>query len=145
MKDVIALLKSLQADSTVLFMKLHNFHWNVKGMDFHPVHGATEEMYDQFADLLDDLAERVLQLGDKPFVTLKAVLANARIKEEEASSFTSKVIVESLLKDYEFLAGEFKKLSKLADEAGDKVTAALADDKVAAFEKSIWMLKAQLG
>lgn len=145
MKNVISLLKSLQADSTVLFMKLHNFHWNVKGMDFHPVHAATEEMYDGFADLLDDLAERVLQLGDKPLVTLKAVLASARIKEEEAMSFTSKAIAEAVLKDYEFLVAEFKNLSKLADEAGDKVTASLADDNVAKFEKSIWMLKAQLG
>ncbi|MGP1450314.1 MAG: Dps family protein [Wolinella sp.] len=145
MKNVISLLKSLQADSTVLFMKLHNFHWNVKGMDFHPVHAATEEMYDGFADLLDDLAERVLQLGDKPLVTLKAILASARIKEEEATSFTSKAIAEAVLKDYEFLVAEFKNLSKLADEAGDKVTASFADDNVAKFEKSIWMLKAQLG
>lgn len=145
MKDVVALLKSLQADSTVLFMKLHNFHWNVKGMDFHPVHAATEEMYDSFADLLDDLAERVLQLGDKPYVTLKAILASARIKEEEATSFTSKAIVEAVLKDYEFLLAEFRKLSDLADEAGDKATVGLADEKIVSFEKSIWMLKAQLG
>ena len=145
MKNVVELLKSLQADSTVMFMKLHNFHWNVKGMDFHPVHAKTEEMYDGFADLLDDLAERVLQLGDKPLVSLASILKSARIKEEEASSFTSKAIAEAVLKDYEFLASEFKKLSKMADDAGDKVTAGFADEKVGAFEKSIWMLKAQLG
>lgn len=145
MKEVIRSLKALQADSTVMFMKLHNFHWNVKGMDFHPVHAATEEMYEQFATLLDDLAERVLQLGEKPLVTLKDIVATARIKEESNTSFTSKVIVEAVLKDCESFLSEFKSLSKVADKADDKVTAAFADEKAAAFEKSIWMLKAQLG
>ncbi|GAB0029715.1 hypothetical protein VN1349_10780 [Helicobacter pylori] len=60
------ILKHLQADAIVLFMKVHNFHWNVKGTDFFNVHKATEEIYEEFADMFDDLAERIVQLGHHP-------------------------------------------------------------------------------
>ncbi|RAX57349.1 DNA starvation/stationary phase protection protein [Helicobacter monodelphidis] len=144
MSSIISLLKGLEADAIVLHMKLHNYHWNVKGMDFHPVHAATEEMYENFATLFDDLAERILQLSDKPITTLKEALEKASVKEESGVSFTSKQIVESILKDYELLYKKFKELSKAAADNDDSVTAALADDKLAALEKSIWMFKAQL-
>lgn len=141
---VVQSLKQIEADCAVFFIKLHNYHWNVKGMDFHPVHAALEEMYDDIADLMDDVAERVLQIGDKPYVTLKDMLAASKIKEESKTSFDSKTIAKAVLTDYEYLLKSFKSLSDIADEANDKGTVALADEKIATFEKAIWMLKAQL-
>lgn len=144
MSEVITALKQLQADATVFYMKVHNFHWNAKGADFYPTHLATEEVYEAFATVFDDLAERIIQLGDKPYVTLADMLKVAKIKEETKNTFHSKDICQGLLADYQYFVAEFKKLSELADGAKDKATAAYADDQVATLEKKIWMLQAQL-
>lgn len=144
MSKIVQQLKQIQADSAVFYIKLHNYHWNVTGMDFHPTHKALEEMYDDMADLMDDVAERVLQIGDKPYVTMKDMLAAAKIKEESATSFDSKTIIKAILPEYEYFLNAFRGLSDTANEANDKATIALADEKVANLEKAIWMLKAQL-
>ncbi|CAM2952302.1 Dps family protein [Helicobacter burdigaliensis] len=144
MSKVVETLKQIQADSMVFFIKLHNYHWNVTGMDFHPVHKALEEMYDDMADLMDDMAERVLQLGEKPYVTTKDMLSASKIKEESATNFDSKTILKAVLPEYEYFLKSFRELSDLAGEANDKATVALADEKIAGLEKALWMLKAQL-
>lgn len=144
MSKVIQSLKQIQADSAVFYIKLHNYHWNVKGLDFHPVHSALETMYNEVAEQMDSVAERVLQLGDKPYVTLKDMLAISKIQEDSATSFDSKTILTKVLPDYEHFLKAFRELSDLAGEANDKASVALADEKISALEKAIWMLKAQL-
>ncbi len=76
MSKIIEQLKQTQADAHALYVKMHNYHWNIKGMDFFPVHDHTEEIYNNMSVLYDDTAERVLQLGGKPYLTIKE-LANA--------------------------------------------------------------------
>ncbi len=145
MKKTISLLRQLQADSIVLFMKVHNFHWHVRGSDFFQVHAETEKIYEIFADMFDDLAERVVQLGEKPVVTLTEALQTSKIKEESKTTFHSKDIFASILKDYEYLLETFVALSQSADSENDKVTASYADEQVGHLQKSIWMLKAAQG
>lgn len=142
--EQIKILKQLQADSLVFFIKTHNYHWNVKGKDFPQVHAATEEIYNQFAEIFDALAERIIQLGDTPYVTLKEVLDKAKIKEESKTSFKSKDVLESVLEDYKYFLKNFKKLSEVAAKENDTTTQGLADSQVAHLEKAIWMLNAQL-
>ncbi len=144
MNKIVQTLKQIQADSAVFYIKLHNYHWNVKGPDFHPVHSALENMYDEITDQMDEVAERVIQIGEKPFVTLTDMLAASKIKEDKRHSFDSKTILKAILPDYEYFLKSFRELSDLAGEANDKATVALADEKVASLEKAIWMLKAQL-
>ena len=57
MSKVIKQLKQIQADAHALYIKVHNYHWNVKGMDFHPVHAYTEGLYNEMSVLFDDMAE----------------------------------------------------------------------------------------
>ena len=141
---VVESLRKLQADSIVLYMKVHNFHWNVRGSDFPQAHKALEEIYDGFADMFDDLAERVIQLGGTPVVTLAEAIKISKIKEETKTIFTSKEILKEVLKIYENLHEDFTDLAKLADKDEDRVTASYCDDKLAELEKAIWMVKAQL-
>ncbi len=144
MKKQIKQLKVLQASSLVMFTKLHNYHWNIKGMQFFPIHEMTEKMYEQFSTLYDDCAERVLQLGDKPYVVLGDLEKNSLIKEDKKTDFTAEYVLKNILADFETLLKEFKKLSKIADENDDTTTVAFADDNVAHLEKHIWMIKATL-
>lgn len=144
MSKVIQNLKQIQADSAVFYIKLHNYHWNIKGADFYPVHKALEEMYNAITEQMDDAAERILQLGDKPYVTLKDMLAASKIQEDSGTCFDSKTILTKILPDYEYFLKAFRELSDLAGEVNDKASVALADEKIAGLEKAIWMLKAQL-
>lgn len=142
--EQVKILKQLQADSLVFFMKTHNYHWNVKGKDFPQVHSATEEIYKTFATIFDDIAERIIQLGDTPHVTLKDILSASKIKEESKTDFKSKDVLENILEDYKYFLSKFQKLSKVATENNDTTTQGYADSQIAHLEKAIWMLKAQL-
>ncbi len=144
MSKVITQLKQLQADAHALFIKLHNYHWNVEGMDFHPVHFQTEEIYTTMSTLYDDAAERVMQLGEKPHLTMGQLVKDTNIKEETKDTFRSKYVVESIIKDFKYLCKAFVKLSDAAENMNDKTTAAFADDNVAILEKQIWMLGAMV-
>tara|TARA_R110000868_G_scaffold117600_15_gene312564 strand:+ start:67446 stop:67880 length:435 start_codon:yes stop_codon:yes gene_type:complete len=139
--ETISKLNNILADANVMHTKLHNYHWNVKGMQFYGLHAKTEEFYGTFATIYDDVAERILQLGGKPLVTLKQILATARIKEDERTDFSANDVVKALMEDFKFFHGEFKSLS----DGADAITTAYADEKVGMLEKEIWMLRSMLG
>ncbi|NLK66617.1 MAG: DNA starvation/stationary phase protection protein [Campylobacteraceae bacterium] len=140
MSKVIKKLNQIQADVWVLNVRFHNYHWNVKGKQFHAIHNATEGAYDVLFEIFDEVAERAIQLGGKAIVCPKALLESAKVSKVEKDSFTSKEAIEYVLEDYKYLLKEFNELAELADEAGDRVTAAMADEYIAKYEKEIWML-----
>ena len=140
MSKVIKQLNQIQADAHALYVKLHNYHWNVKGMDFHPVHNYTEGVYDEMSTLFDDVAERAIILGGKALLTIDDLVKTTKIKTETGDSFKSKEIVEKITEDFKYLLEEFKKLSALAGENADKGTEAFADEKVAKLKKDLWIL-----
>ncbi|MGB5505290.1 MAG: DNA starvation/stationary phase protection protein [Sulfurovum sp.] len=144
MSKVTKNLKQLQADAHALFVKIHNYHWNVKGMDFEPVHLKTEEIYNTMSTLYDDAAERVIQLGGKPYLTLDDLAKATNIKTEKGDTFKSKEVVKNIITDYKYLHKLFQELSDDADNANDKTTAAFADDNVAVLEKELWMLDSMI-
>lgn len=140
MSKTIEILKQLQADAQALYVKLHNYHWNIKGMDFFPIHNSTEEIYNNMSTLYDDTAERILQLGGKPYLTLSEIVSATKIKEETKDTFKSKEIIEAIISEYTYLLESFKSLSEAAGTEGDKTTEAFADENVASLEKELWML-----
>jgi len=71
------------ANWSVLYVKLHHFHWYVTGPHFSVLHAKFEELYDLAAESLDDLAERILTIGGKPASTMKEYLSLATIREAE--------------------------------------------------------------
>ena len=140
MSKVIKQLKQIQADAHALYIKVHNYHWNVKGMDFHPVHAYTEGLYNEMSVLFDDMAERAIILGDKPYLTIEELSKATKIETEKGDSFKLREIVDKITADFEYLLKSFKKLSVAASEEDDKGTEAFADEKVAKLEKDLWML-----
>lgn len=143
--EVTDTLNALIADFHVLTVKLHNYHWNVGGMDFHAVHLKTEEYYNYFFLQFDDIAERILQLGAKPLATAAGLLETSTIEEETGNAFEGKYVFEKVLSDFETLHTRVVSASELADEAGDTGTVDLLSGIVGWFEKEIWMLKAAIG
>lgn len=140
MANIVENLKQLQADAHAMYVKVHNYHWNIEGMDFYPVHNQTEEIYTNFSSLYDEVAERVLQLGEEPYLTLSDLVNSTKIEEESNSRFRSKEVVEKIVNDYNYFLRSFRALSEIAGESGDKTTEAFADEKVAKLEKDLWMI-----
>lgn len=144
MSKVIEQLLQIQADSHSLWIKFHNYHWNVKGLQFAMVHKYTEEAYDSIAELFDDVAERVLQLKGKALVCPKTLMEKAKAPKAEKDVFGAVEVLELVKKDYEYMLKEFKKLDELSEKAADTTTQAFAQEKIAYLEKALWMLDSTL-
>ncbi|MCI6988424.1 MAG: DNA starvation/stationary phase protection protein [Campylobacter sp.] len=144
MSKVIEQLNQIQADAHVLSVQFHNYHWNVKGIQFFSVHQYTEKAYGDLAELFDEMAERAIQLGGKAVLCPKTLVEKAKVAPVQKDEFTPKEVLENVKRSYEYLLAEFRKLAKLADEADDRATAAICDDYIKDYEKAIWMLSATL-
>ncbi|GEB30430.1 MULTISPECIES: Dps family protein [Brevibacillus] len=131
------------ANWTVLYTKLHNFHWNVKGPHFFTLHAKFEELYTEAAGHIDALAERVLSIGGKPVGTLAACLNTASIAEAEGNE-TAEQMVEIITRDFSVLTDELKLAMEAAEQAGDEATEDMLLSIRSGLEKHIWMLKAFL-
>ena len=135
-------LNQALSNCLVMFVKVHNYHWHVKGVEFFLVHEKTETIYNDFAVLYDDLAERIIQLGGVPLVTIKDALQKATIKEDPKTSFTVKEVFEGLLSDLEAFHKHFHSLCSKGD--CDSTTQAFLEEKLAKWEADIWMLKSAI-
>ena len=142
MSKVIQQLNQIQADAHALFIKFHDYHWNVKGIQFFSIHEYTEKAYDELAEIFDEVAERAIQLGGKAITCPEELNKVSHIKHKCKDSYTPNEVLKGVLADYEHLLGEFKKLAEVAE--GDSTTVAIAEDNIAKYEKAIWMLKATL-
>ncbi|AJD01154.1 DNA-binding ferritin-like protein [Campylobacter lari] len=137
-------LLQLQADAHSLWIKFHNYHWNVKGLQFFSIHEYTEKAYEEMAELFDDCAERALQLGEKAIVCSNTLLENAKAPKVQKDCFTPVEVLELIREDYKYLLVEFKKLNEEAEKASDTTTAAFAQENIAKYEKALWMLNSTI-
>lgn len=133
------------ANQQVMYIKLHNLHWYVKGQGFFTLHAKLEELYDQTATIIDDVAERILAIGGSPVASMKKALDLTRVKELADEGISSDHTVNVLITDVEYWIKDSKELVELAEEAGDNGTADLFNDYVGEYQKLLWMLKAYNG
>lgn len=137
-------LNILLADFNVLYHKLQNFHWYIKGKDFFVVHAKLEEYYDNVKESVDEIAEHILMIGGKPEATLESYLKLSNIKEAPAGEIISDKVFDDVIKDFEYLLKSVIDIKKSADDASDYLTSSLMDDYIKNFTKSLWMLKQSL-
>ncbi len=125
-------------------MKLHNFHWYVKGPQFFTLHVKFEELYTEAALHIDALAERMLALGGAPVATMAESLKLASVKEA-AGGENAEGMVNAIVRDFEILIGELKQGMELAQSLQDETTGDMLLGIHAGLEKHVWMLKSFLG
>lgn len=133
------------ANFTVLYEKLHHYHWFVKGHHFFTLHEKFEELYNEITSTLDEVAERLLIIGEKPLSTLKACLDTATINEATGTEQTEQEMVQAVINDFEKVIAESSQTIDLAEKANDEVTADLFIGITESLSKHVWMLKACLG
>jgi starvation-inducible DNA-binding protein len=136
-------LNQLMADYSVYYQKLRTYHWTVKGPMFFQLHAKFEEMYLAAAVQVDELAERVVGIGDQPLRSLGEVLEMARLSEEKGSP-SAQEMVQTLGSDLTRLIGWLRESSAQAGES-DPLTANMLEEMADAEEKAAWMLQAYLG
>lgn len=140
-QNVVNELSVLLADLQVFYSNLRNFHWNAKGHGFFVLHSKYEELYNDAAEKVDEVAERILQLGSTPESRFSEYLKVAEIKEADVVS-CSKEAVDLLLDYYKTLIARERRIIDLATEAHDDTTVSLINDFLVGQEKTVWMLVA---
>lgn len=143
-KELNNQLNELVATWSVLYTKLHNYHWYVNGPSFFTLHTKFEELYNEVTLNLDEIAERILSKGGKPVATLKEHLEIALITEATGKESTEEM-VESTIADFKTIMKALKKAMETAADEGDDRTEDLLNANYQSLEKHTWMLNAYLG
>lgn len=141
-KQVIEGLQKLQADATVFYQKTRHYHWHVKGPHFFELHTKFEEFYTLWAEMIDEIAERIVTMGQEALPTLGICLKEAKLKENEKTPEPVKM-VKHLAEDLEYLIASARKVKVAAGENSDDATENLMDN-ILDEEKNLWMLQAFL-
>jgi starvation-inducible DNA-binding protein len=131
------------AETSVETMKAQNYHWNVKGMAFGPLHALFQTIYEDHFTAQDELAERIRALGAHAEGRQSVYLERSRIKECDGK-ISDVEMVTKLAEDQELLSSTLNALAVLADEHGDLVTNDLAIGRAQAHDKFAWMLRSHL-
>ena len=136
-------LSRLLADSYSLYLKTHNYHWNVEGPMFTTLHAAFEAQYTELATAVDEIAERIRTLGVKAPGSYSAFAALSSIGEATGEESAEDMIRELVL-GQEAVARTAREVFPAADEAGDEPTADLLTQRMQTHEKTAWMLRSML-
>lgn len=131
------------ANWSVLYTKLHNYHWYVKGPSFFDLHAKFEEFYDEAGAVVDEVAERLLAIGGKPAASMKEYLEIATLNEA-GNEVSAKEMVATLAADYKALKEELVELAAVADNKNDNVTHDLAVGLIGKIDLHVWMLGAYI-
>lgn len=142
-KELANDLNDLLANFQIYYQNLRGIHWNIKGKRFFDLHVKFEELYTDANIKVDEIAERILTLGETPLHTFEDYSAQAEVKVGKNISEDDKavrLIVDSLT---ELLKIERRILEK-SDDANDEGTNAMMSDFITEQEKTVWMMKAWL-
>ena len=136
-------LSRLLADTYTLYLKTHNFHWNVKGPLFNTLHLMFETQYNELALAVDEIAERIRALGHAAPGSYKQFAKLTEIKEETSVPKAEDMIAQ-LVADQEMVVRTARSIFPLVDEAHDEPSADLLTRRMEIHEKTAWMLRSML-
>ncbi len=141
--NTVEKLNNILADLQVMYQNLRTMHWLVKGSDFYTLHKLYEEYYTETAEVVDQVAERILMLGGIPLHQYADYLNTATIvpvAEVPKGKESLKIVVSN----YEQLLDSYRKIIAFAAADSDEGTVALFSELIASTEKKLWMLKSTL-
>jgi len=136
-------LSRLLADTYGLYLKTHNFHWNVEGPMFNTLHLMFMEQYTELWNALDEIAERIRSLGYPAPGSYKAFARLSSIEDTDGVP-EALAMVRELVKGHEAVARTARAAFVPAEKASDEVTADLLTQRLQIHEKTAWMLRSLL-
>jgi starvation-inducible DNA-binding protein len=142
-KEIADGLSHLLADTYTLYLKTHNFHWNVTGPMFNTLHLMFEQQYNELALAVDQIAERIRALGHPAPGSYKRYAALSSIEEEDGVPAAEEMI-RQLVAGQEAVARTARSVFPAAEKANDESTADLLTQRMQVHEKTAWMLRSML-
>jgi starvation-inducible DNA-binding protein len=142
-EQIATALSKVQADTYTLYLKTHNYHWNVTGPMFQTLHLMFEQQYNELWLAVDLVAERIRSLGLPAPGTYRQLAALTSIKEDEGIPKAEEMI-RRLVEGHETVARTARNAFKLAEEAHDQPTCDLLTQRMQIHEKTAWMLRSLL-
>lgn len=128
----------------MLYTKIHNFHWFVKGPHFFSLHVKFEELYNEASETIDELAERILAIGGAPIATMKKSLDVAIVDEAESEG-SAEDMVNAISKDFSNISDQLEKAIEVAGDAEDDVSQDMLIALQTSVDKHNWMFQSFLG
>ncbi len=136
-------LTHLLADSYTLYLKTHNFHWNVTGPMFTTLHTLFETQYTELALAVDEIAERIRALGHRAPGSYREFAELSTVKDADSVP-AAQDMIRILEKDLATVVASAKKVFEAAEKSNDQATGDLAVRRMDISEKNAWMLRSHL-
>lgn len=142
-KSIAKGLSTLLADTYTLYLKTHNFHWNVTGPMFSTLHLMFEGQYTELATAVDLIAERIRSLGERAPGSYAEFAKLASIAEAVGTP-DAKAMIRQLVEGNEAVVKTARSIFPTSDDAGDEATMDLLTQRMQVHEKTAWMLRSLL-
>ncbi len=142
-QEIVNELNQLLADYQIFYQNLRGLHWNVKGRLFFNLHSMYEKLYTESAEVVDEIAERILMLDGTPLHTFADYVKVAQL-ESVSNVSNGEEGLQITLENTQYLLSKFRNILSLASENDDEGTVGLMSELIGASEKREWMLKSTL-
>lgn len=143
MTQVTKALEVVLANTYSLYLKTQNYHWNVKGVHFAPLHAMFQGQYEEMAEAIDEIAERIRACGELAPGGFKDFDKLRTLKDAKPGISADKML-KDLISDHKELVKHIKKAGDVATKAKDDATFDMMVERTASHEKTIWMLESSL-
>lgn len=140
METLVELMKKILADSFTMYLKTHNFHWNVEGPDFVQYHDFLGNLYQEIFDSIDKTAEEIRALGAYAPGSMKRFLELTDI-EEETLMLSAREMFEKLIEDNNKIINTLNVAFDLSTELKEQGVANYLADRIDIHKKHGWMLR----
>jgi starvation-inducible DNA-binding protein len=143
-KELAGKINKYLADSGVMYIKLHNLHWNVQGLQFKAVHEYLEELYDDITAKMDEIAELLRMNSEFPVASYAEFQKLSEIKEIPSQSVDVKAALSMTLEDLKVLDKDAKEARLAADEVDAFDVVMMMEDHCADYQKINWFINSML-
>lgn len=137
---IIEKFSILLADTYTLSLKTQNYHWHVRGPNFHSIHSMLDSQYHDLAIAVDDIAERIRALGAKAPATFTEFELLKTINSGDSSKTCNEMICE-LYDDHLRLIQDLRNVLAVAQDTGDEGSITLIGERITHHEKVAWILE----
>jgi starvation-inducible DNA-binding protein len=144
-KALIDTLNGLLADYFALYLKTKNYHWHVKGPQFHDLHLLFDRQATELFALTDVIAERVRKNGGNTLTSIGAIAGRTAVADDDRSGVDAMAMVAALRDDNAALVERIRAAKAAATAAGDNATEGMADDWTDQAQQRVWFLSSILG
>lgn len=142
-KEIVDGLSLFLADTYALYLKTQNFHWNLEGASFISLHLLLQKQYEDMAEAVDEIAERIRSLGCYAEGSFSSFMKKTEIVEENAPLSWEQMITK-LGKDHEFMAKKYRSFISQFQSMQDEISADLFIKRLSFHEKQAWLLRGHL-